>query len=71
MRRRAVVLPIVVAVLALGAAGALAQGGPPPPDATPGAVGVSGVPLAAWEARLLDPDQPFTTYVNELATPVP
>ena len=50
MRRQAFVLPIVVvAVALLGpiAAGALAQGGPPPPDATPGAVGVSGVPLAA------------------------
>lgn len=28
-------------------------------------------PLVLWEARLLDPDQPFTTYVNELGTPVP
>jgi hypothetical protein len=28
-------------------------------------------PLILWEARLLDPDQPFTTYVNELGTPVP
>jgi hypothetical protein len=27
--------------------------------------------LVLWEARLLDPDQPFTTYVNELGTPVP
>ena len=26
--------------------------------------------LVLWEARLLDPDQPFTTYVNELGTPV-
>ena len=24
-----------------------------------------------WEARLLDPEQPFTTYVNEMGTPVP
>jgi hypothetical protein len=24
-----------------------------------------------WEARLLDPDQPFTTYVNAMGTPVP
>ncbi|MCA9877098.1 MAG: hypothetical protein KC442_04940 [Thermomicrobiales bacterium] len=23
-----------------------------------------------WEARLLDPSQPFTTYVNDLGTPV-
>jgi hypothetical protein len=28
-------------------------------------------PLVLWEARLLDPDQPFTTYVNDLGTPVP
>jgi hypothetical protein len=28
-------------------------------------------PLVLWEARLLDPKQPFTTYVNELGTPVP
>lgn len=26
--------------------------------------------LILWEARLLDPDQPFTTYVNDLGTPV-
>ena len=24
-----------------------------------------------WEARMLDPEQPFTTYVNEMGTPVP
>lgn len=24
-----------------------------------------------WEARLLDPKQPFTTYVNDMGTPVP
>ena len=23
-----------------------------------------------WEARLLDPEQPFTTYVNDMGTPV-
>ena len=28
-------------------------------------------PLVLWEARLLDPEQPFTTYVNEMGTPVP
>lgn len=28
-------------------------------------------PLVLWEARLLDPDQPFTTYVNALGTPMP
>jgi hypothetical protein len=24
-----------------------------------------------WEARLLDPDQPFTTYVDAMGTPLP
>jgi hypothetical protein len=28
-------------------------------------------PTVLWEARLLDPEQPFTTYVNDLGTPVP
>ena len=45
MRRQAFVLTFVVAVLGLVAAGALAQGGPPPPDATPGAVGIGAAPL--------------------------
>jgi hypothetical protein len=27
--------------------------------------------LVLWEARLLDPDQPFTTYVDEHGSPVP
>jgi predicted metal-dependent enzyme (double-stranded beta helix superfamily) len=27
--------------------------------------------LILWEARLFDPDQPFTTYVNDAGTPVP
>ncbi len=27
--------------------------------------------LVLWEARLLDPSQPFTTYVNDQGTPVP
>ncbi len=27
--------------------------------------------LVLWEARLLDPAQPFTTYVDEMGTPVP
>jgi predicted metal-dependent enzyme (double-stranded beta helix superfamily) len=27
-------------------------------------------PTVLWEARLLDPDQPFTTYVNAMGTPV-
>jgi hypothetical protein len=26
--------------------------------------------LVLWEARLVDPEQPFTTYVNDLGTPV-
>jgi hypothetical protein len=28
-------------------------------------------PLVLWEARLVDPEQPFTTYVNDMGTPVP
>jgi hypothetical protein len=28
-------------------------------------------PLVLWEARLLDPEQPFTTYVDAMGTPVP
>jgi hypothetical protein len=24
-----------------------------------------------WEARLLDPEQPFTTYVDAMGTPIP
>jgi hypothetical protein len=28
-------------------------------------------PLVLWEARLVDPEQPFTTYVNDLGTPAP
>src|SRR5215213_8942266 len=27
--------------------------------------------LVLWEARLVDPEQPFTTYVNDRGTPVP
>ena len=27
--------------------------------------------LVLWEARQCDPEQPFTTYVNDLGTPVP
>lgn len=27
-------------------------------------------PLVLWEARLLDPELPFTTYVDEMGTPV-
>jgi quercetin dioxygenase-like cupin family protein len=43
--RRVAGSAVAVALLSLLAAGALAQGGPPPPDATPGAVGTSGVVL--------------------------
>ena len=176
MRRIAFVLPVAVLFVGMIAAGALAQSGPPPADAEPGAVGITGVPLGGiepasapgarlevveltwapgayatrhfhptalitcvqegalgfvlqdggaaiirggtadapgepepltldtdvvleprdcivfdefaihmehtgwnaaegttvlWEARLLDPNQPFTTYVNEMGTPVP
>jgi hypothetical protein len=28
-------------------------------------------PLVLWEARLFDPEQPYTTYLNDLGTPVP
>ena len=45
MRRIPPLLALLVALLGLIAAGTLAQGGPPPPDATPGAVGISAVPL--------------------------
>jgi hypothetical protein len=43
------VLIATVSVCALVTAGALAKNGPPPPDATPGAVGVGGVPLGGVE----------------------
>ena len=50
MRRRSLVHALVAAgILGLLGAGALAQGGPPSPDATPGAVGITGVPLGAIE----------------------
>lgn len=42
-------LVVVVTLLGLVTTGALAQSGPPPPDATPGAVGISGVPLGGIE----------------------
>ncbi len=47
--RRLSIVPAVVAVvlLSLAVVGALAQAGPPPPDATPGAVGVSGPVLGS------------------------
>jgi hypothetical protein len=49
MRRASFVVSFVVVVLSLVTAGALAQGDPPPADATPGAVGISGVPLGGVE----------------------
>ena len=46
MRCNLIALPFVIAALfAVIAATALAQGEPPAPDATPGAVGITGVPL--------------------------
>jgi hypothetical protein len=49
LRRLVSVAFAAVGVLGLDAAGALAQGGSPPPDATAGAVGITGVPLGAIE----------------------
>ena len=40
---------LATAVLVLIAAGALAQGGPPPPDAEPGAVGFQGMVLGGLD----------------------
>ena len=45
MGRARFVIPFAVVLVGVVGAGALAQGGPPPPDATPGAVGTSGVVL--------------------------
>ena len=45
-RIRAWVAFVMVPLLGLAVAGAFAQGGPPPPDATPGSVGFSNVLLA-------------------------
>jgi hypothetical protein len=46
MRRNLIALPFVIVTLFAGmAATALAQGEPPAPNATPGAVGITGVPL--------------------------
>jgi quercetin dioxygenase-like cupin family protein len=50
MRRAAIVLPlIIVALFNLIGATAHAEGGPPAPDATPGAVGITGIPLGGLE----------------------
>ena len=53
MARTPFMLPVVVvALLALLGTSALAQGGPPPPDATPGAPGVTGGPLGGVDASV-------------------
>ncbi len=48
-RKPIATLMLATAVLVLIAAGALAQGGPPPPDATPGAPGVTAVVLSGLD----------------------
>lgn len=45
LRRSLLFAGLAVALLGLTAAGVLAQTGPPPADATPGAVGIAGVSL--------------------------
>jgi predicted metal-dependent enzyme (double-stranded beta helix superfamily) len=47
MRRAPVALTLLVVAIGLIAATALAQGGPPPHDATPGAVGITGPVLGS------------------------
>ena len=47
MRRPAMVLMLVLGFVALLGATVLAQDGRPPADATPGAAGITGVPLGA------------------------
>ena len=49
---RIVVLISILAMSSAIGAGVLAQGGPPPPDATPGAVGFQGAVLAAIDPVL-------------------
>jgi hypothetical protein len=46
-KRAALPACILVALLGLGLAGALAKGGPPPADATPGQTGIGGAVLGA------------------------
>src|SRR3712207_743667 len=45
LRRSLILASLTVALFGLIAAAVLARGGPPPPDATPGTAGISGVPL--------------------------
>ena len=49
MRRVMFVVSFVLIMLGLIAAGTLAQGEPPPADATPGAVSITGVPLGGFD----------------------
>src|SRR5688500_6415613 len=51
MRRPAMVLTLVLCLVALLGATVLAQEGRPAADATPGAVGITGVPLGAIDPR--------------------
>jgi hypothetical protein len=80
MRRRQVLFTFVaVALTNLITAGALAWGGPPPPDATPGASGVTGAvlgsidPVAAPGHRLVlsesvwAPDAYVTSHTHPIA----
>jgi hypothetical protein len=52
--RRLSIVPALVAITLLGlvAAGAFAQGGPPPPDASPGAVDVTGAALGGSDVAV-------------------
>jgi hypothetical protein len=43
---------VIAALLSVGLANVLAQGGPPPPDATPGAVGFQGALLAGIDVAV-------------------
>jgi hypothetical protein len=70
---------LIVALLSLISAGVLAQGGPPPPDAPPGAVGVSGAILGGIDPAVSpgyrlemseivwDPDAYVTRHTHPLA----
>ena len=53
MRRATVPFVALVTLLVFLAGGALAQGGPPSPDATPGASGVSGGALGGIDASVV------------------
>jgi len=53
MRRFGILLTLFVALSAPVTFGALAQEGPPPADAPPGAVGISGVPLGGIDPAVV------------------